>query len=85
MKQEKPSRARNRGGQEENLSLLLLKQDEQTKARQEPAVLTWNKQLDWGPAWRGSGRQMFTARLGGLMLLGVELRPLEGTLRCVGQ
>ena len=69
--------------EEENLSLLLWEEDEPTPSRQETAELGWNQQLDWGASVKGSGgRQMFPARLGVLKLLGLDLRPLEGALRC---
>lgn len=69
-----------------HLSLLLLKQEEQTLTRQETAGLAWGKQLDWGPSMKGTGRgQMFSARLGVPRLLGLGVRPTEGALGCAGQ
>lgn len=58
----------------------------QPYAKQETAELLCNQQLDWGTSMKGrGGRQMLTAGLKDLKLLGLEMRPLEGALRCVRQ
>ena len=64
-----------------HLSLLLLKQEEQTLTRQETAGLAWGKQLDWGPGMKGTDVH---SQAGCPRLLGLGVRPTEGALGCAG-
>ena len=66
-----------------HLSVLLLKQEEQTLTRQETAGLAWGKQLDWGPSMK-AGADVHS-QAGCPEVAGLGVRPTEGALGCAGQ